>query len=267
MLGVSDVMALPTPVRADAFALSRVNNRLVTGHWSGSLLRDVGMQIIITVVAFVFFFGIGSQWFLSGLEEIQLAIMPTATTNADIIEQWTARCGKNGSSTCYHVRYRYEVDGKPYFGEEQVDSDLYQYASLEPRMQITYAPGDPTIAHLGGPGVRTQRLLSAVPFVLLFAVFLLPAIGPLIEYLRVKRMLRKGTLIYGTITEVNGYTTGSRKHRRYNVCVNYEFTGPDGRVHMGEQRRTRRDLRHALLPAPGTPVAVAYVDDGNYLVL
>ncbi len=267
MLGVTDILASPPMVRENAFVLNRVHNRRVTGHWSMSMLRDAGMQIAITLVAFIIFFGVGSRWFLAGIEEVQLALVPTGTGVADIIDRWTTRCGKNGSSTCFHVRYRYEVTGRPYFAEEQLDSSLYYQTGLEPRMQVTYAVHDPQISHIGASGLRPQRLLSAAPF-LLIAVFLgVPALGPLLDLLRVRRMLRKGTLIYGVVQDAHGYTTGTRKNRRYTVRVNYEFIGSDGRKYTGEQKRTRRDLRNGVLPSVGTTVAIAFVDSSNYLML
>lgn len=267
MFGVKDVMAISPPMREDAFVLNRIHSKRVTGRWSVTMLRSAALQTGIMLAAVVIFLGIGGQWALAGVEEIQLALLPTETTVGDIVDQWTVRCGKNGSSTCYYVRYRYVVDGISHFAEEQVDGTLYRTAGLEPRMQITYAPNLPTVAHLGAPGLRAERLLRGLPFLLMIVFLGLPALWPLMDLLRVQRMLRKGTLVYGTLTDIYGYTSGSGKNRRFCVRVSYEFTAPDGRVYKGEQKRARRDLRGGALPSIGAAVAVVYVDSDHYFIL
>ncbi len=267
MFGVKDIMAVSPPLREDAFVLNRIHSRRVTGRWDRRLLREIGLQILIMLAVIIILFSISSRFLLEGVEEIQLAVMPNETGVADIVDRWTTRCGKNGGSTCYHVRYRYDAAGNAYFAEEQITYSLYTDAGLEPRMQVTYAVGNPDIAHIGGPGVRTERMLSVAPIFIVIAVFLLVPLFPLIEYLRVGRMLRKGTLVYGTIREIHGYSTGSGKNRRYMVRVSYAFTAPDGGAYNGEQKRTRSDLRNRALPEPGTAVAIAYVDGSHYKML
>ncbi|MBE2184429.1 MAG: hypothetical protein IAE89_13450 [Anaerolineae bacterium] len=267
MFGVKDIMAVSPPLREDAFVLNRIHNRRITGYWDTGLLREMGLQILIMLAAISIFFGASSRILFEGIEEIQLAFMPNETGVADIVNRWTTRCGKNGGSACYHVRYRYDVAGNAYFAEEQIGYSLYTDTGREPRMQVTYAVDNPEIAHIGGPGIRTERMLPVAPILVLIIAFSLPLLFPLIEYLRVGRMLRKGTLVYGTIREINGYITGSGKNRRYRVRVSYAFIAPDGHAYNGEQKRTRSDLRNRTLPDPGTAVAIAYVDGSKYMML
>jgi hypothetical protein len=60
----------------------------------------------------------------------------------------------------------------------------------------------------------------------------------------------------------------SGKNPRYQVQITYRFGDPslDERI-TKSVTLTRNDLRYQSLPTPGTPVAIAYLDQKHYEIL
>lgn len=51
------------------------------------------------------------------------------------------------------------------------------------------------------------------------------------------------------------------------LLLRYRFVNPIGQVVEGNASRVRLDLDDASLPTPGTPLAILYLSDDNYVVL
>jgi hypothetical protein len=78
---------------------------------------------------------------------------------------------------------------------------------------------------------------------------------------------RAAQILSGEIMGITGETRYDQPGSPYEVSVDYRFTTPDGLVLRGSARAPRDDLRYAVLPAPGTPVRVVYMDDKTHTML
>lgn len=88
---------------------------------------------------------------------------------------------------------------------------------------------------------------------------------------RMNRLAANGVVLVGQIVQIYGrwVSSGSGKNRSrsYKVTAQCRVKLPDGRIFSAQGTATRGDLRNAVLPNPGAPIAILYVDDKDYMVL
>lgn len=117
--------------------------------------------------------------------------------------------------------------------------------------------------------------VSDSPFLLFMGIFALVVVimvfSMVREIQRANRLAANGVVLVGQATHIHGRWvssgSGSSRSRSYKVTVQCRVKLPDGRIFSAQGTATRGDLRNAVLPNPGTPVAVLYVDDKDYMVL
>jgi hypothetical protein len=251
--------SVPAPQKyADVFVLSRLNSKWITGRWDRTLLRDVAFALLIALLIFGFFMR-------PSVDEIRMQFMTRQTTTGSIVDYHTYSCGRSNQSNCFEITYSYVVGNQRYTRTESVDQTTYNTYSRASRPTVTYALQDPTAAYIGATGHYLQgALIGAIVFLVLAVLFISPAIS---FWFKTRRYRRRGTLVYGRIQWGYGESERWGKGHRYILRISYEFASPTGKTISSSQVGQRSDLRNKPLPPLGTPCAVLYISDEDYLLL
>lgn len=88
--------------------------------------------------------------------------------------------------------------------------------------------------------------------------------GDLREAYQADLLEEHGEVLDGELLECLGH---KRRVPGWWVTARYRFQTPKGDELFGENRYRRDDLKKQRLPAPGTPVAVLYLDEENFRLL
>jgi len=262
--------------RQDVFLINRLNSRYVCGRWDPTLRSGmIWLALCIVGAVSVFMLLMGLFAYSGGVSEILLAILPKQTIYADVTYGRAYPCGRSHRSTCHMITYAYLVNGHTYTREDGATAAIYNRAMDEERIQITYAQGFPQVAHVGPAGLQTDTFIFLVPAFSLAATILIPVWMILGEFAQLRHYRRQGTLIYGEITEVGGEQKSKRKTKSkptrksggFQLTVYFTFRSPKGKTIKGNATRSRNDLKQKPLPEEGTPCAVLYMSDKDYLLL
>jgi hypothetical protein len=178
--------------------------------------------------------------------------------------------GDSHDPDTYSVTYHYTVNGRKY--EEKAALDWFEYTDLSKgsRIEIRYDPQDPSVSklekrfkerELEGPK-EIQTIFVYIIVMTLIGMFWLGAWY--VRQLRpLRRLTREGRTLCGDIVECSGRSQGDD----YQVTLAYRFTDPNGNEIANRAEAVRDDLKGAVLPVPGTPVMVYFVDSKTYAVL
>ncbi|MCU0463665.1 MAG: DUF308 domain-containing protein [Anaerolineae bacterium] len=113
------------------------------------------------------------------------------------------------------------------------------------------------------------------PFLLFIGIFVLVmgimVVATVREIQRMNRLAANGVVLVGQIVQIYGRWvssgSGKSRSRSYKVTAQCRVKLPDGRIFSAQGTATRGDLRNAVLPNPGSPIAILYVSDQDYMVL
>jgi hypothetical protein len=177
----------------------------------------------------------------------------------------------SGESTdIYSVTYKYAVNGRGYEATGNVESIDYIGLAEGSRVAIRYDPEDPSVCRLETQieerkNQRPEELRAELGFLGGMALFGL--FWVVVWYVRglrpLWRLIRQGRTLRGEVVDCNGRSKGDD----YQVTLDYRFTDPDGDEVAGRAEAVRDDLEGSVLPAPGMPVLVYFVDRQTYAVL
>lgn len=165
----------------------------------------------------------------------------------------------------YYATFQFETNRQTYVVEQDVDSDVYNRAELGAIVDVLYLPSDPNQARVAGTDAAPEGA-----FILLFAlcwdgIVWLVFVATLKSLRKDRVLARSGQVTPGEVVSSSG-RVGSKG--AYMVTLAYQFRAPEtGEVISDKSTADRRDLRGQPLPAPGTPVAVAYSNRKTYKVL
>jgi hypothetical protein len=183
-----------------------------------------------------------------------------AEVEGRVIGRWI----ESDEGATYYVTYRFVANDQIHTVEEAVAKATYHSVEEGQRHTVRYAKRDPSIATIQ-PG-RIGGLLALTGFCLVWdgLVFSFSWIV-LREILKRRRLARRGQRIVGEIVRCSDDRDSDGD---LLLKVKFAFRSPySGMWIEGKDSQTRKDLKGKLLPAPGTPVHVLYLDDKTYLML
>ncbi len=232
-----------------------------TPRGSGNLLRTilllVGAGIVLALALPVF-----NMW----RNFIHLNRNGVETT-ARVADTYVEQDAEN--KEYYHVVYTFDytrADGST--GEQRAEKSIakaeYEQLEVGQSLPIVYDADNPAITTLGKPA----------PWSALIGTAALLLVGGMVGYFwnldrraeqHARQLQQQGQLLHGNITTING--SYDSDDNRYEIALEYQFTTPQGRTLQNEERRVRNDLTGQPLPPVGTPIAIWYVSDQNYVLL
>jgi hypothetical protein len=257
-----ELSEFPETVQREAFLLNPGNRAFVTGQSRRLAPASYGCVLLFFIpflAAGLFFLAFG----LNSLYQWQQLTTEGVTTRAKFIDRRISSDSDN--DTTYHVTFQFGLDNRTYVVEQNVDSDIYSRAETGVVVDVVYVPHNPTLAKIAG-----TEASPAEAFVLVFSLcwngFVWLVVLSTISSRRKHRALeRGGQLTRGEVVACSG-RSGSKG--AYILTVEYRFSAPDsGEMLSHKQTATRNDLRGQLLPAPGTPLAILYLDRETYQAL
>ncbi|NJL04427.1 MAG: DUF3592 domain-containing protein [Chloroflexaceae bacterium] len=192
-----------------------------------------------------------------------------ATTEAQIVDKNSRR--GNASST-YYITYAFthpDPNGElqQYTNRVSVNSDTYEQLEMGQAITVYFVPDDPTISQATPPSIRDPLITSLTTLIFWGAWVGISGImtfGAFQSIRRADHLTKHGQLLHGTLTHIEGDTDSDND---YIVKARYQFQSPLGIPLEGKDEATRNHLKSYSLPPLGTPVAVWYTDDTNYIVL
>lgn len=167
-------------------------------------------------------------------------------------------------STPYCVAYRFVVGDQAYTVEESVGKTTYQAIKEGQPLTVRHARHDPSMATIK-PG-RLSELLALTGFCLLWNGLVFRAAWQLArQNLKQRKLAREGQQIVGQVTHCSGLQNSDGD---FVLKTKFGFRSPQtGAWIESKSLQVRQDLRDKLLPTPGTPVYVLYLDDETFLAL
>lgn len=119
-----------------------------------------------------------------------------------------------------------------------------------------------------GFGMGSSFQLFTGIFVLVMGIIVFTTVR---DIQRANRLAANGVVLVGQIVNIYGRWvssgSGKSRSRSYKVTAQCRVKLPDGRIFSAQGTATRGDLRNAVLPNPGSPIAILYVSDQDYMVL
>jgi hypothetical protein len=215
-------------------------------------------QLLILLLVIVCAVGVGSIALRDLAREIIFSRGNTPTTGA-VIDRDISR-GRR--STSYYVTYAY-YDGRTI--REQVSRSTYERLSPGARVQVRYATANPSIAHIEGNNGMTWPVVGTLLSLAFVGGGVFGLMRSIASLGNDRRLRQSGRQLAGTLIRAKTHK-GSKG--AISLEARYSFRSPaSGKQIEAKITRPRKDLKDAPLPAPGTPVAVLYVDDECYVVL
>lgn len=170
----------------------------------------------------------------------------------------------------YYLQYRFEVAENselvPYVGEQRVTATAYRSYQIDAPVTVTYLHGAPTTSRLAVHNLTDERRnrLTAASAGLMGVVVVLFGLSVVQRFLPNWLPQGQSTLLRGQIITCKGRRDDDGD---FKITVEYRFRTPSGAIIVGQVRQLRNDLKQAALPAPGTPVVVAYHRTGTHELL
>jgi hypothetical protein len=167
-------------------------------------------------------------------------------------------------TTSYYVSYELELDGKPVprsHRKAEVARAYYERLKVGSEVPVRFLPESPEVSRL----VEDRHWLSMATGVA--AVCLLAALVFLVLALVIRRrlrLLRRGQVLSGKLLSCRGATDSEND---FCLHATFNFVTPADRIIQGKQTVCRNDMKDQALPQPGTPIAVLYLNDGNFEAL
>ncbi len=180
---------------------------------------------------------------------------------------------KHGTHYTYSITYRYRVANstgqtQDYYNTQTVTSSTYYNYNPGSEIGVIYDPLNPQTVIVPGDSARFSFLVALSVAAVIVLLITVPVVLVLIRRTLYDRKLQKdATVLTGNLLTIEGkWYSGKNAH--YNITMRYEFTDP-----KTEQKRSqtalfiRNDLHYTSLPAAGTPVAIAYLDEKHFEML
>ncbi|MBA3871400.1 MAG: DUF3592 domain-containing protein [Anaerolineae bacterium] len=249
----------------DIFILNPSRQKIVTGRRNYRYLwSQFGCGGVILVFFVIFIIGIGMPRVIN---EVRLATMKTASTEAQVIDHNVS----HGKSTTYSITYEIRLKGQTYSEDESVNSSEYDDWPIGSYVNVTYAVDDPSVSHLGSAGLDWLSIIYLpIIIIILLVIGVVWWRNSRAMRLKLQHLQQDGRLIFGQLKSSNGEMikrgSGKSRHTDYDVTLNYQFMNPNGNKIEAQATFTRNDLKKKELPTMGS-VAVLYVSDADYLVL
>lgn len=226
----------------------------------GGFLQQFGWGFFSFGMLFVLVFGIVGEIpqgmareaaFKGSHGKVQGVITAARETNAS----------ENETDIVYY-QFDYQVDGTKYSGESYVTGWLYEVDQPAP---VEYLISDPGLGRL-----ETGRWSQFAPWVLLL-IGIFPAVGLLMvglslpHGLRAAKLLEKGMVAYGTLTDKEATNTRINDQTVYELT--FKFTAEStGREHLAKARTHQPEVledeeQEPLLYMPSFPDYAVLFDD------
>ncbi len=213
-------------------------------------------------------------FFLSpSINEVRLSQMPHQTIMGKVTNQYTSE-GRSGTN--YYISYQFRVDDETYSRNQSVSGDTYRSIRIGSPILVTYAANDPTVSHLGDADFDESTVPRALITVLAAGVLVYVLINqPVVNWFRRRYFYRNGQLIIGEITSISASLESvsrrdgafRRPSNSYTMMLKYSFRPSPERRLEDQVVIVRNDLVDRKLPVVGTPIAVAYIDDTQYMLI
>jgi hypothetical protein len=273
---MSTLSSVETPVSQLApvdqlYLLKPKNRAFVEGRSRRLANRSQLFGLIFTagLLVFMLIMAIGSaKTYLDGTK-----MTTNPVTQAAIVDRWTSSTAK---STTYYVSYQYSVPGIDKVFQNQVRVSAAMSRQLNPNstIDVHYNPENPQISQIAGDeALIFLRQDTLIPIavcsvsVVLIAIFLVVlSKQELKERRRLGRLAAQGKLIPGKLlsAKTRVLSAGTRQllsHNKREIIVSYSYLSPKGEEKTRQARWQRRSLKEPVLPTPGTPLAVLYVNE------
>lgn len=220
---------------------------------------------------------------------LPIALLAFIIIGYGLIEEWTNRlnwietqavivdCVMEGRTPHAIVTYSYSVINAEGASDELTTTEMAANGNCDiiatmTTIRIEYLSHNPRRSHISEPGLAE----TPAQHMAFYAALLLPGIfgmfgagvgivGIVRHFTYKQNFESESMLITGEIISCERKFTGKKREQCF-VEVTYQFKYPET-VHTGKQIKEREDLREKHLPAPGTPVLVAYIDAKHYRML
>lgn len=246
----------------DVFLLNPANRAFASGQSRRLASAGYGCVLVflipmLAIGLFILVFGINDlvQW--------QQLNTDGVTTRGKFIDRRIYTDSDDDDT--YYATFQFEANRQTYVVEQDVDTGIYNNAEVGALVDVLYLPSDPQQARVMGTDSTPDSL-----FIVLFSLFWSGILG-LVVLAAVRArgknlaLQRDGKVISGEVVNASGRSSSKGA---YIVKLDYRFRVPDtGETISHKETNTRNDLRGQTLPAPGTPLAIAYRDRKTYKVL
>lgn len=255
------------PLTFKPFLVKESNAKFVQGERKTLATRHTG-NLVLAVLFLVLCVGL-TAFFTLELSKLNRLEASGATTTGSVSAHYKEVNTRTNETTGYLLDYTYSAvgtDGKRGFftkDKQRVSEATYRkYLDRDP-IPVRYLLDDPNTAFVvGEPLDTTSPLVGVGLFGLGILVSLLWILGVWRGMGRDRRLASEGQILQGELVKMTG--RGGRGVIYLNI--NYAFKTPTGAQISGKQSETHRG-RQYMVPPPGTPLAVLYVDEKLHKVL
>lgn len=246
---------------SELFLLDEANANFVAGKTRRP--NNLTLNPILGTLFFIPFLAIGI--FLIIWTGRDVGNWLTLHTQGEIITgEYTNRSqSSDDDSDTYTVEYAFVYRDQRYAGKQSVSSEIYNQAGAGGSVTLLVAPADPQVNSLA---VGNNSPLLIVLVTVFWNLIAWPfAIASVVAARRNWKLIRQGRLVSGSLVAIQGQLDADSD---FDVTVDYTVHAPDAnRLVKGRARSIRNDLRQALLPESGTPVAVLYLSPEHHRML
>lgn len=253
----------------EPYLLYPQNGRFLAGKtqriaWMGPL--DISLLLpTCCLIGFGIVVGIGLAFM--GYERYRIG--NCAPVQGVVIQKWMhpTQPTHGSSTTTYSVRYT--IAANEHSREATVPWQDYEQMAVGAQVAAIQDPDDPTFSRLTCEwSVRNDFLTMAHGPLEPLAWFALVAVPTAcfvaVRWLRKRHLAHRGRPLPGIVVSCRWGRLNLRGGE--SVCLEYQFTDPDGRQKVAKHTAWRKGFcRH--LPRRGTPVKVLYLHDRLYQVL
>lgn len=243
----------------DPFLLDPGNESLAKGARPKRLPREQGCLLLFLSIFVLAGLLVAAEVVRQWVEVILLSTSYAATQG-----QVLDRRIESDEGATYYVTYRFVADDQAHTVEEVVAKATYHSVEDGQYLTVRYTRRNPTITtiepgRIGGPLILTAFCLVWNGIVFSIAWLTVR------EILMRRRLAREGQRLGGEVIRCFGHKDSDGD---FVVEVRFGFRSPQSGMWIEDKdSQIRKDLSAELLPSPGTPVHVLYLDDETYMVL
>jgi hypothetical protein len=222
-------------------------------------------KIALIAGAFATLGGMGGYFYQEHAKANLLASVKSVTATVS---------GCEGPGRYQHIRFHYQVDGRPYDENAYLRRSIFVGGSglidacAGGPVKLNYLAGEPgrwAIAPLSPitkeelQNDMDEPYLVAGPFLLVIAgIFWLTAFALRRRHARYERLRDFGTILGAQLVKLK---QDDGEGSAYNLICTYLFRNPQGIDITGSSGGFQGELKKKDFPAPGTKLLVLYVDD------